>query len=69
LRPACVEAEPDDPASIAQAALKLARDEQLWCSLVAACRDLEAPFYDPRHSLSAALDEIVCPSESDYVAP
>src|SRR4249919_756744 len=61
LRPACVEAEPENPRSIADAVLSLARDRKHWQSLVDACPALQEPFYDRRHSLTAALEEILTP--------
>lgn len=69
LRPACVEAEPENPRSIADAVLSLARDHQRWRTLVDACPSLEEPFYDPRRGLTAALAEILTPYQSDYLAP
>ena len=69
LRPACVEAEPENPRSIADAVLSLARDRQLWQSLVDACPSLEGPFYDGRYGLTAALAEILTPERSRYRAP
>ena len=58
LRPACLEHEPDDPASIADAALLLARDEAAWSSRVDACAALQEPFYDRRNGLTAALAKV-----------
>ncbi|MFL6727722.1 MAG: glycosyltransferase family 4 protein [Sphingomicrobium sp.] len=69
LRPACVEAEPENPRSIADAVLGLSRGESRWQSLVDACPALQAPFYDPRHGLTAALTKILCPERSDYIEP
>jgi glycosyltransferase involved in cell wall biosynthesis len=69
LRPACVEAEPENPRSIADAVLSLARDCRRWQSLVDACPALEKPFYDPRRGLTAALAEILTADQSDYLAP
>ena len=69
LRPACVEAEPENPRSIADAVLGLSRSESRWQSLVDACPALQPPFYDPRHSLTAALTKILSPERSDYVEP
>ena len=59
LRYASIEAEPDDPVSIARAALHLARNEAVWRSLVDACDDLQEPFYDRRNSLASALAVIL----------
>lgn len=69
LRPACVEVETEDARSIAEGVLGLARDRQRWQTLVDACPKLQSPFYDPRHSLTAALKEILSPELSDYIAP
>lgn len=58
LRPACIEHEPDDPASIANAALLLARNEAAWSLRVGACVALQEPFYDRRNGLAAALAKV-----------
>jgi glycosyltransferase involved in cell wall biosynthesis len=68
LRPAAIEAEPDNPRSYADVALSLARDPLRWRTLVDACRQLEEPFYNRRHSLTAALEEILLPISS-YLPP
>ena len=69
LRPACIEAQPDDPVSYAEAALSLARNRERWQGLVGACAGLAEPFYDRRYSLTEALAEILCPEISDYAEP
>ena len=58
LRPACVEHEPDDATSIADAALLLARNEAEWSSRVRASAALQEPFYDRRNGLTAALAKV-----------
>ena len=69
LRPAAIEAEPDNARSYADAVLSLARDPGRWQTLVDACGQLEEPFYDRRHGLTAALEEILTPAFSSYVPP
>ena len=55
LRPAALEAEPDNPGSYADAILRLATDEILYEQLRRACPDVTKPFIDTAHGLAAAL--------------
>lgn len=59
LRPACVEARPNDVESYADAVIRLATEPEYYETLRAACAPLSAPFFDRRLGLQAALDAVI----------
>jgi glycogen synthase len=61
LRPACIEAQADNPESYAAAVIALVDDAARYLSLRTATKTLTAPFYDKRNGFSAALKSAVSP--------
>ena len=59
LRPACVEALPDDVDSYVNAILELIRDPDHYDRLCQACPDLRGPFYDREQGVTAVLFRVM----------
>ncbi len=59
VRPACLEAKPDDVGSYVDAILRLLNDEQLYQKLCAECPNLQKQFYDREQGFEAALRRVI----------
>lgn len=59
LRPACVEAQPNDIDSYVAAVLRLLQDEEYYRQLCEACGPLQAQFYDPEQGIAGALRKAI----------
>lgn len=62
-------AAPDDPQSYVAAIRRLLDEPRLYESLCAACSPLQAQFYDPQHSLTAALQTTLGLLSTDIKSP